>query len=53
VFIKALADVYLNRKEEKNEVREEDVKEVLIKLYGTSIETNLLIIYHQPHISVL
>jgi len=33
VFIKAFADVYLNRKEGKNEVREEDVKEVLIKLY--------------------
>jgi len=51
--MKAFADIYLNKKEGGKEVREDDMKEVLIKLYRTSLDTTVLIIYHLPHVSVL
>jgi len=41
------------QREGRKEVREEDMKEVLIKLYRTSLDTSLLIIYQQPHVSAL
>jgi hypothetical protein len=42
-----------NRKEGRKDVREEGMEEVSIKLYRTSLDTTLLIIYHQQHVSAL
>jgi hypothetical protein len=41
------------KKEGRNEGRDEDMKEVLIKLYKASLDTTLLIIYHQRHVLAL
>jgi hypothetical protein len=41
------------RKEGRNEGRDEDMKGVLIKLHNASLDTTLLIIYHQQHVSAL
>ena len=41
------------RKEGRNEGRDKDMKEILIKLYKASLDTTVLIIYHQRHVSAL
>jgi len=41
------------RREGRKEGREEDMKDVLIKLYRTILDTTVIIVYYQPHVSVL